>query len=160
AGLPSRGDCVRHPELQTPRQTLMEMRMPAAVVQARVVRASLLPGAETCIDGRRTVSGTRKTVESALEMAMSFVCSCWGKEHPGPPLAYDVPLPEYVLGIPEVQRTGRVSVDGDLCIVDDEFFFVKGRIQIPVRGTSDSLEWAVWVSVSAKSYARTLEIFY
>lgn len=45
-------------------------------------------------------------------------------------------------------------MDSDTCVVDQEHFFVRGCLDIPVHGESDAFSWGVWVSLSRDSFAQ------
>lgn len=52
------------------------------------------------------------------------------------------------------ERERRCDLGGDDCIIDEEWFFVRGCIDIPVHGEDDSFTWGVWVSLSQASYMQ------
>jgi hypothetical protein len=43
-------------------------------------------------------------------------------------------------------------------VIDDEFFFVRGRLEIPVIGDADPLSWGVWTSLSEKNFRHFEEL--
>lgn len=71
-----------------------------------------------------------------------------------PSLAHDAPL--YYYGIPPEERDLRCELTSDTCIVDDEFFFVRGTIEIPVEAMDETFGWGVWVSISEASFDELL----
>ncbi|WP_428651518.1 DUF2199 domain-containing protein [Roseibium sp.] len=88
----------------------------------------------------------------------SFKCSCCGKVHEGgPSFAYNEPWHTY--SIPEKERARRVRLDSDLCILDDEFFFIRVTLEVPIKETNDSFLWGLWVSQSKESFDRYAETF-
>lgn len=60
--------------------------------------------------------------------------------------------------VPESERANRCVLDDDLCAVD-EHRFVRGRIELPVRDGTEPFVWLVWVSLSAKNFDRTVELW-
>lgn len=48
----------------------------------------------------------------------------------------------------------KIDHGEDACELDDERFFVRGRLQVPVSDTDTPLEWHVWVGVRASDYVR------
>ncbi|KIL78949.1 hypothetical protein SD77_3750 [Bacillus badius] len=42
----------------------------------------------------------------------------------------------------------------DLCIIDEEYFFVRGCIEIPVVDGEGPFIWDVWVSLSENSFQQ------
>ena len=77
---------------------------------------------------------------------MPFHCPTCGGEHEGlPDLAFDLPLA--VQQIPEAEWGARVGLVGDdLCILDDEHFFIRGIIEVPIHDHPERFGLNVWVS--------------
>jgi hypothetical protein len=80
-----------------------------------------------------------------------FVCSRCGKAHPGiPTIGFRFPI-DY-LDVPEAERKERVFLTDDTCVIDDERFFVRGCLEIPVLDGCDPFMWGVWVAVSEEAF--------
>ncbi|MCX2724736.1 DUF2199 domain-containing protein [Roseibium salinum] len=96
------------------------------------------------------IDGRKKT--------FAFKCSCCGEIHEGgPSFAYSEP--PHTFGIPENERARRVWLDSDLCVLDEEFFFIRAILEVPIRETEDSFLWGVWVSQSKESFERYVDSF-
>jgi hypothetical protein len=91
-------------------------------------------------------------------MVDSYKCSCCGETHEGLPLDYGAKYPDYHLDIPPDERATRVRVTEDTCIVDNEFFFIRGVIEIPILDSEEHFGWGVWCSLSEKSFNRVIEL--
>lgn len=88
----------------------------------------------------------------------SFRCQTCGKIHEGlPDLGYDAPL--YYTEIPERERNGQTFLNSDLCSIEDQYFFVRGCLEVPIKGRSDIFVWGVWVSLSKINFVRYVEIY-
>jgi len=74
-----------------------------------------------------------------------------------PGFAADAPLNYYA--IPETERATRCELGSDDCVIDRNSFFVRGCLEIPVRGETDPLIWGVWVSLSERSFLTWQEVF-
>jgi hypothetical protein len=61
-------------------------------------------------------------------------------------------LPDPVVVIPEDQRQGRVRIGSDLCSIDDEHFFVRAVLYVPIRKTCEELGFGVWGSLSKQNF--------
>jgi hypothetical protein len=89
---------------------------------------------------------------------MPFRCTTCGKSHAGlPDLAFRWPDPYFV--VPEGERPARVRGNTDTCIIDDEAFYIRGVILMPINGTSDHLGLGVWVSQKRENFKKYLENF-
>ena len=80
-----------------------------------------------------------------------FVCSRCGEAHPGTP-TFGFAFPIDYLDVPEAERKERVFLTEDTCVIDDERFFVRGCLEIPVHGGCDPFIWGVWVAVSEQAF--------
>ena len=83
--------------------------------------------------------------------AMTFVCKRCGQTHEGlPGIAFDQPW--YAHDVPRDQRSERVQLTDDLCIVDNEYYFIRGVILIPIRDYPEPLVIGAWVSQKKENY--------
>jgi hypothetical protein len=89
-----------------------------------------------------------------------YQCSTCGEFHSGLPFSYGFPAPVSYFDIPEAERDDRVLLSSDQCVIDDEHFFVLGRLEIPVLDSDEDLfSWNVWVSLSEKNFNRAVELW-
>lgn len=92
-------------------------------------------------------------------MADGFHCSECGEFHDGLPLSWGPDVPAMWFGIPEGEGESRVDITSDQCVIDEKFFFLRGRIEIPVFNQSEPFAWLVWVSVSEANFLRASELW-
>lgn len=91
-------------------------------------------------------------------MTFSFKCNACDQIHEGmPTFGSDAPLSYFE--IPESERALRCELGTDDCVIDDEYFFVRGCIEIPVHGQDEGFSWGVWVSLSHASYSEWIKYF-
>jgi len=88
-----------------------------------------------------------------------WTCSQCGETHDDLPLCYGAEAPELYASIPAAERDVRAELDTDLCIIDQQHFFILGRICIPIIGSKDPFVWLVWVSLSQPNFERTLTLW-
>ena len=89
-----------------------------------------------------------------------YHCSTCGEYHLGLPFSYGSPAPAPYFDIPESERDRRVLISSDQCVIDDEHFFILGRLEIPVHDANEELfSWNVWVSLSEENFNRTAELW-
>lgn len=86
-------------------------------------------------------------------------CSQCGEMHADLPLCYGAEAPAIYSQIPAAERRKRAVLGDERCVIDNQHFFVKGRICIPVQGSSDPFVWLVWVSLSNLNFERTLKLW-
>lgn len=86
-------------------------------------------------------------------MPHRFKCSTCDKWHEGfPDVGYD--RPRYASDIPDCERPTRVFLTTDLCVVDDEHFFIRCVLPLRVRGIDDTFCWGVWSTLSKANFLR------
>ena len=88
-----------------------------------------------------------------------YWCATCGRYHNDLPMEFgaDAPAPYY--SIPEEERPGRCDLTSDLCVIDEEHFFIRGCLEIPVIDGNGPFAWGVWASLSHASFERTVEIW-
>jgi hypothetical protein len=74
-----------------------------------------------------------------------------------PTFGWDAPL--YYYQVPAEERDRRCFLGSDTCVIDDEFFFIRGCLDIPVLGEQESFSWGVWVSLSRENFAKCNQCF-
>jgi hypothetical protein len=88
-----------------------------------------------------------------------YVCRTCGELHQGIPLVYGSDAPELWYSLPEEERDNRALLSSDQCIIDDKYFFIRGRLEIPILNSEEMFCWLVWVSLSIKNFARASELW-
>lgn len=88
-----------------------------------------------------------------------YHCRVCGEHHDGRPLHYGAAAPAVYYDIPEAERAERVLLSSDQCVIDDEYFFIVGNIDIAVIGHDELFSWDVWVSLSRTSFTRAHQLW-
>lgn len=92
-------------------------------------------------------------------MSYSYKCSTCGETHDGLPFTFGSPAPAMWFGLPEDERDARAELSSDQCIIDEKWFFILGRIEIPVTDADENFYWLAWVSVSEANFLRMSELW-
>lgn len=98
-------------------------------------------------------------VESLGSNPFRFECATCGSVHEGIP-SFGWDYPAQYLAVPEAERATRVHLSDDVCVIDDEWFFIRGSLEIRVHGHVEPLSYGVWLSLSRASftaYSRLLD---
>ena len=82
-----------------------------------------------------------------------FKCTSCDQWHEGMP-TFGADAPWHYYGVPPEERERRCSLGSDDCVIDDEYFFVRGCVDIPVIGETEQFSWGVWVSLSEDSFLQ------
>jgi hypothetical protein len=88
-----------------------------------------------------------------------YRCGRCGEVHDQLPLHYGFHAPASWYAVPEGERSQRCLLSSDQCIIDNEFFFVVGNLELPVVESGERFSWDVWVSLSGRNFARACELW-
>lgn len=47
----------------------------------------------------------------------------------------------------------------DLCVIQDQYFFIKGIIELPVINSDELFAWTAWVSLSRDNFERAKQVW-
>jgi len=89
-----------------------------------------------------------------------FVCSTCGAVHEEMPRVLSVAAPAAWEAIPENERASRALLSADQCVIDDAYFFILGRLELPVLDGGEPFTWMTWVSVSEASFLRASQLWW
>lgn len=87
-----------------------------------------------------------------------FKCATCDEWHEGMP-TFGAEAPLYYYSVPPEEREERCELSSDTCIVDGEFFFVRGCIEIPVADADEPFAWGVWVSIKRSNFFEYMDKF-
>ena len=82
---------------------------------------------------------------------MTFRCTTCGETHDEiPDLGFQ--YPDYYFGVPEEERDARIRSTDDLCVIDEESYFIRGVIRIPVTDYENGFGIGVWISQKKENF--------
>jgi hypothetical protein len=84
-------------------------------------------------------------------------CVSCGQLHEKIPLSYGPSAPEYWYATEESQRATRWMLSDDVATMDDQHFFIRGRLEIPIIDHPEPFVWLVWTTLSREDFQRTFE---
>lgn len=86
-------------------------------------------------------------------MSQSYTCNCCGQVHDEIPMSYGADAPVYVEAMNSKERAKRVYLESSVCVIDDEHFFVRGSLAIPILDDpAKTFSWGVWSTISQANY--------
>jgi hypothetical protein len=89
---------------------------------------------------------------------MGYYCGVCGKYHREIPMNYGAEAPSAYAALDE-DSLKNTELTQDLCVIDQNRFFIKGRIKIPVEGKEEPFSWNVWVEISKDDFEREQELW-
>jgi hypothetical protein len=76
-----------------------------------------------------------------------YFCATCGQFHSGLPISYAADSPDSYAWLKESEREERAVLGSDQCIIDEEKYFLRGLIELPIIGFTDVFLWGVWASI-------------
>jgi len=101
---------------------------------------------------------------------LRWKCSTCEEWHHGPCLDFGCSAPDYwpkdcghsarwnVTNQGEFEKFDKSFLDEDYCAVDDEYFFARGIIRLPIVGSDQHFCWGVWGSLSRANFETLLRL--
>ena len=106
-----------------------------------------------------------RTDASFEELAsLRWKCGTCEEWHTGPCLDFSYASPAYwtrendkanQMGSFEwLGEMPHTFLDEDICVIDGEYYFVRGVIHLPIIGTTETFRWGVWGSLSRDNFQK------
>ena len=95
---------------------------------------------------------------SKKNQEFSYNCSCCGEVKIGIP-SFDTQAPVQFYSIELKEQEHRCQLTTDTCVIDREYFFVKGCLEIPIIDIEEKLVINSWLSLSEKNFNLFLDLY-
>jgi hypothetical protein len=92
-------------------------------------------------------------------MIQGYQCKTCGESHDELPMSFGADAPYLYDVIAPEERSWRAEICSDQCIIDNQHYFVRGCLEIPVLDGPGPFVLGVWVSLSEKSFERMSELW-
>ena len=86
----------------------------------------------------------------------SYRCSCCGEKHAGAP-SFATDRPFLCLDILDKEYEDRVFLNSDLCVIDNEHYFIRVTLTVPIHGSDEGFIFGDWVSQSQESFKKYID---
>lgn len=106
----------------------------------------------------------KRNQKTALELIETpFTCHSCGEEHRGP-FDLAVGAPDNWEGPREPEQNGALRMDGDFlsadfCVIGGEHFYLRGLLEIPVKGLTETFAFGGWSTLSRMNFEVYLDHF-
>jgi hypothetical protein len=118
---------------------------------------------------RSRIRNTRPSVTLDDLADLRWKCGTCEEWHTGPCLDFGYDSPHYWLKeheeasrkaslLPHWSKRTKTFLDEDYCAIDDENFFVRGIIHLPIVGAAETFRWGVWASLSRENFNTLKEM--
>src|SRR5262247_3291545 len=92
-------------------------------------------------------------------MIQGYSCKTCGKWHDELPMSFGADAPYWYETMTPRERSKRAVLSSDQCIIDNQHYFVRGCLEIPVHDGPSPFIWDIWVSLSEKNFERMSELW-
>jgi hypothetical protein len=86
-----------------------------------------------------------------------FKCATCGKVHQNLPRSFVADFPDVYANMKPEERDVRATIGSDQCTVDQQWFFIRGCLEIPVLGSPEPFVWGLWASVREQVFDEISE---
>src|ERR1700743_642360 len=76
-----------------------------------------------------------------------YLCNICKQFHPNLPISYGYNEPNNYIAVPVDERQHRAILGPSQCVIDQQQYFVRGLIELPIIGLPEMLLWGVWATV-------------
>ncbi len=88
---------------------------------------------------------------------MGFVCSVCGEFHAERMLDIRLSLPDPIFALDDEERDARAWLADDFAVLDEERFFVRGLLELPILELGSRFGYGTWVEVAGYEFQQLLE---
>jgi len=82
----------------------------------------------------------------------NFVCHVCGQSHDGVPPSFAADFPDMYASLSETDRGSRALISSDQCVIDEQWFFIRGCLEIPILESDGVFLWGLWASVKEEAF--------
>ncbi|MET0934799.1 MAG: DUF2199 domain-containing protein [Luteibacter sp.] len=90
---------------------------------------------------------------------MTATCAICGTTHEEDELELSYGRPDAIFDMPTDERSLDVYESDDACVIDDERFFLRATLPLPVHGRSSDYHIGVWVEVGEEIFHRVGDLW-
>jgi len=83
---------------------------------------------------------------------MAWSCKTCGQTHDSIPLSFAADYPDNYANMSDDQRDLRAIIGSDQCVIDEEQFYIRGCLEIPLHGQEEPFLWGLWASLWKADY--------
>ena len=82
-----------------------------------------------------------------VSLNKNFKCATCGKIHQKLPRSFAADFPDMYANMKREEKDVRAIIGSDQCVVDQQWFFIRGCLEIPVVDSTEPFIWGLWASV-------------
>lgn len=86
-------------------------------------------------------------------------CPCCNEDIDARQMDLAFGLPDVIFALTDEQREVRAKIHSDLCSIDDQRYFIRGVVYVPVTGLGSNFGWGVWAEVSKDTFFKYYSLY-
>ena len=94
---------------------------------------------------------------SFLSPLDGYYCATCKQFHSGLPISYAADSPDSYSSLDQDERSQRAVIVSDQCVIDNELYFIRGLVELPLIAFQERFLWGVWASVWKEAYDEIRE---
>jgi hypothetical protein len=89
----------------------------------------------------------------------AYKCECCDVVYNDLPLCFGSDYPDYYFSVPPEEREQRIQLEESLCVIDDTYFFHRGRLTIPIIDHYEDFAFDIWTSISRENFEIRINLW-
>lgn len=85
-------------------------------------------------------------------MSENWKCAVCGKAHEGLPMSFAADFPDMYANMTRQEREIHAIAGSDQVVIDQQWFFIRGCLELPIKQSGDIFLWGLWASVREDVY--------
>jgi len=85
-------------------------------------------------------------------MTENYKCATCGKTHAELPMSFAAEFPDQYANMTRDERDAKAVIGSDQCIIDQQRFFIRGCLEIPIVGSDEIFLWGLWASIKEEVF--------
>jgi hypothetical protein len=67
-------------------------------------------------------------------------------------MSFAADFPDMYANMKREERDARALIGSDQCVIDQQWFFIRGCLEVPILGSNEPFVWGLWVSIREDVY--------
>jgi hypothetical protein len=90
---------------------------------------------------------------------MPFTCTTCGAYHDELPFCFLAGAPAQISIVPESEQEKRVLLSSDQCVIDEQYFYILGNLDLRIAGHAEVFRWSLWSSLLKANFERSTDLW-
>jgi hypothetical protein len=75
-----------------------------------------------------------------------------GESHAAVPMSFAVDFPDMYANMKREERDTSALIGSDQCVINQQWIFIRGCLEVPILGSDEPFLWGLWVSIREAVY--------